>query len=221
MSNNTDGQVKGVTGHFGDSTNYTEFEADGTLKKHGNATVWGKIVLPSLSMKVPATAGPDFAQFMDDGDSSIGVFLPWYDKAADEMAYSVCETGHSWVEGGTIYPHIHWTPKSNDEVGGKLVSWGLEYSWATEEAVFPNSTIVYNNNRTPEGNLVAGTHCTSEFAGIELTDGKICSALIIRVFRNATAAGGQTDDYDDDAGLINLCLHFQRDTVGSRAVHTK
>jgi hypothetical protein len=25
---------------FGDDTNYSEFEADGTLKANGNATVW-------------------------------------------------------------------------------------------------------------------------------------------------------------------------------------
>jgi hypothetical protein len=44
--------------------------------------------------------------------------------------------------------------------------------------------------------------------------------LVCRLFRDAAGVGG-TDDYDDDAGLLEIDFHYEIDTIGSRTETAK
>lgn len=127
---------------------------------------------------------------------------------------------HNWKEETSLHPHVHWIPKAN---GGadKKVSWGFEYTWFDIGEVLGNTTIDYADD-TEEGDsvLLANKHYETDFSAIDGTGHTISSMLSCRIFRDATGAGG-TDDYDDDAGLLEMDFHYEIDTIGSRREHVK
>jgi hypothetical protein len=180
---------------------------------------WDDLRVPLTSTRAAANA-PDFTQFKDNGAGSTGVFVDLFDKAADEQLFFSLQLPHSWMEGSDICPHVHWLPVANGGAGTD-VSWGLEYTWANVDAVYGNTTIIYaDTNRGGVDPLVANTQYVTEFADISGSGKKIGSMLAGRIFRDAAGNGG-TDDYDDDAGLIQLDFHALLDSRGSRAEWSK
>ena len=84
----------------------------------GNATVWD-----------------DLRVSLDKGSSSASLEYVlgnpgpqiWYFRNNEglEMMSFVVQLPHSWKEGSTIFPHVHWLPKA-DKTGN--VQWNLDYS---------------------------------------------------------------------------------------------
>jgi hypothetical protein len=73
---------------FGGLSNYSEFEADGTLKFAGSATVWDDIRVPVTATRVGATQVPDFTQVADDGAVAL-VFTPIFSQIVASSNYSL------------------------------------------------------------------------------------------------------------------------------------
>ena len=171
------------------------------------------------SVRVPAVAGPGFSQFKDNGDSSTGVFLPWFDDGTEEQVYFSAQFPHSQQLNSRVYPHIHWTPAANGGAGQK-VNWGLEYTWAEPFAIFGDTTIIYANDHVPDETLVAGKHYISGFEEIEGHTNGVSNIMVCRLFRDAGGTGG-TDDLAQDAGALYVDFHFRADTLGSRTEFSK
>ncbi len=146
----------------------------------------------------------------------------WYfrdNQSVESMSFTV-QLPHTWKEGSTIYPHIHWLPKGT---GTGNVVWNLEYTWANYDAttpqVFPTIT---TNTLTATGPFTANTHNITALSagntGIDGTGKKISSILICRIWRNSSAVG---DTYNNDAGLLFLDFHIQIDGSGSHQEYIK
>ena len=178
-------------------------------------------VTPLLAALVPAVAGPDLVQFMEDGDSSTGVFAYAFDKTTEEQVYLTVQLPHGYKLGSTIYPHIHWSPMVNGGSGTK-VSWGLEYTWQDLGSVFPASTIIYGNAHVPSDAvpLAKKSYLTPIGSGISTSGLGISSTLICRLFRDASGAGA-TDDYDNDAAVMSFDFHYEMDSIGSDEEYVK
>jgi hypothetical protein len=205
---------------IGDGTNYSSFEADGTLVFNGTATVWDDFRISATSSKLGGTKDPGFTVFKTNGSGSQGVFVYWFDASTEEELYFVVQMPHSWA-GTAITPHVHWVPKttSDEAPTNQAVEWGLEYTWADEGTAFGNTSIIYAKSTVVP--LVADTHYRTDFAAItpSASQDGLSSMLVCRIFRNATDA---TDDtYEDDAGLLEIDFHYELNTVGSRAITTK
>lgn len=199
---------------------YTEFEADGTMRSVGNATTWDDERVPLTSTKLGGVKDPGFSVAFTDGAGSTGAWLYWFDAGTVEELFFVVQLSHRYKIDTSIYPHVHWIPKTNGSAG-QVVSWGLEYTWASIGAVFGNTTQIYSNAHSPVETLVAGKHYVTSFSAISPGAGKgISSMLICRVWRDATGTG-LTDSYTDDVGLIEIDFHFEMDTLGSRSEFTK
>lgn len=200
--------------YFGDATNNMKVEADGTLIFNGTATVWD-----------------DLRVAMDRGSNATSItFLPgassgpeiWYfrnNSGVEAMSFTV-QLPHSWKEGSTIYPHIHWTPSST---GTGNAEWNFEYTWANYDAASPQafpaittSTVVTN------GPFTLGTHMitalTSGNAGISATGKRVSSILICRIWRNSANAA---DTYGGNLGLLSLDFHYEINTFGSHLEYVK
>lgn len=205
------------------SGNYSSFENDGTPVQYGDATAWEDERVPVTSLKLGGSHDPGFAVWKKNaGGTSQGVFIHWFDKATEEELYFALQISHAWKEGSTIYPHVHWIPKTNGGANTK-VSWGLEYVVQSMGVAFGTTTIIYGNTSIPNETPVADRHYLTRIngtTGIVMTGHTISCMLIGRVFRDATGAGG-TDDYDDDAGLLEIDFHIERDTNGSRLETSK
>jgi hypothetical protein len=207
---------------FGEPPNYSEFEVDGTLIMHGNATTWEDVRVPSVATKLGGSKDPGFTVFKDNGSSSQGVFVYWFDKASEEELYFMLQIPHTYKLESPIYPHVHWIPQTNGAENA-VASWGLEYTWADVGETFGNTNILYANAHYPaDASLVAGRHYLTSFAAIAGTGHDFVSSMLVcRIFRNATGAGSSTDDYDDDAGLLEIDFHIEQDTLGSRSEFAK
>jgi hypothetical protein len=213
-----DGAVRIGNSAAGAPTNYTKFEPDGTMVMVGDATVWDDLRVPTTAVKAAGVKDPHFSLYKTNGAGSTGVFIHWFDKAAEEELFFTCQMPHGWV-GTDITAHVHWVPKTNGALNA-TVEWGLEYTWADIGGTFGNSTIIYTKTTTSgDATLVADKHYMSNFTAIANGSHTISSMLVCRIFRNATDA---TDDtYDDDAGLLEIDFHYEADMVGSRGISTK
>lgn len=152
------------------------------------------------------SSGPQIWYFRDNG-------------TVEAMSFTV-QLPHSWKEGTTIYPHLHWVPKSSESGN---VEWNFEYTWANYDPVTPQvfpaittSTVVSTGPFTANSHRI--TALTSANAGIDGTGKKISSILICRIWRNSANA---SDTYNDYAGVLFVDFHIQIDGWGSREEYIK
>lgn len=152
------------------------------------------------------SSGPQIWYFRDNG-------------TVEAMSFTV-QLPHTWKEGTTIFPHLHWVPKAS-KTGD--VEWNFEYTWANYDPVTPQvfpaittSTIVSAGPFTANSHKI--TALTSANAGISGTGKKISSILICRVWRNSANA---SDTYNDYAGVLFVDFHIQVDGWGSREEFVK
>jgi hypothetical protein len=152
------------------------------------------------------STGPQIWYFRDNG-------------TMEAMSFTV-QLPHSWKEGTTIYPHLHWTPKASESGN---VEWNFEYTWANYDAVttqvFPaisTSTVVATGPFTANSHLISAL--TPANAGLDASGKKISSILICRLWRNSS---NSNDTYNDYAGLLFVDFHIQVDSWGSREVFVK
>lgn len=192
----------------------SKIEADGTLKFEGEAEVWD-------DLRVSMDRGDNGAEidYLPGNSTGPQIWYFRYDEKVDAMSF-VVQMPHSYKQGSTIHPHVHWIPKTT---GSGTVEWNFEYSWQNYDdetpKTFPGIT---TNSIISESGLTAGTHhltsLTPSNVGIDGTGMKVSSILICRIWRDSRTSG---DTYNHDAGLLSFDIHFQIDTVGSRLQYVK
>jgi hypothetical protein len=208
-----------LIGNYG-AGNYSEFEADGTLEMHGDATVWDDLRIEPV-VKATGTNDPTFTQWFTNGAGSRGVYLYNFTNdilASEKEVFYTVQLPHSWAQTA-IYLHAHWI--SDNSQATAAVRWGLEYTWANVGQVFGNTTIIYSSTPFPaDVNLVQYKHYKTQFAAITPTASQngISSILICRLFRNSSHAD---DTFTGIAGLLYADVHFELNTIGSRTELTK
>jgi hypothetical protein len=190
--------------------------------------VWDDLRVPLTAKLQGASNPPTFAQYKNDGGTSVGVFN-WHfgDQALaanEEQLWFSAQIPHDYKEGTDIVAHIHWTPKVS---GGadEFVKWGLEYHWTDVGDNFPNTTIITSNAATGatattsgDTTLTADEHYVTVIGTISGSGLGISSMLNCRIFRNSSDA---TDDLAQDAVGFEMDFHYQIDTMGSRQAFAK
>lgn len=153
------------------------------------------------------------------GSSGPQIWFFRYNQGTEAMSFTV-QLPHSWKEGSTIYPHIHWTPKSS---ASGNVEWNFEYTWVNYDPLTPQVFPAITTNATvASGPFTANSHMitslTTADAGISGTGKKISSVLVCRIWRNSD---NSNDTYNADAGGLFVDFHIQVDSWGSRSTYTK
>lgn len=202
-----------------DGGNYAEIQTNGELRLYGTATQWDDLRVPVLSTKAGGSKEPYFSKVFDNGAGSQGVFSYLFDASTEEELYFMVQLPRNWKQGSDIEAHVHWLPTVNG-AAGQDVCWGLEYTWANIGSVFGNTTIIYGDTNHLAETLVADKHYITELGRIDATDKTFSSMIICRILRDATGAGG-TDDYPNDAALLEIDFHYQIDSLGSDEEYIK
>ena len=188
-------------------------EADGTVRMDDAASVWDDLRVTLDKGSSAATLGYVF------GNSGPQIWYFRDNNSLEAMSFTV-QLPHSWKEGSTIYPHIHWTP---DETRSGDVEWNFDYTWANYDAstpeVFPAIT---TNAVVSSGPYTANTHLITPLTpgneGLTATGKKISSILICRIWRDSS---NPADTYNAYSGLLFIDFHYQLDTFGSREEYVK
>jgi len=189
-------RVSGIAG-----ANYSEFEADGTLLFTGDAIVWEDLRAPATVINPPGVeADPDWDA------TNIG----WlFDAGGIEILYIIFQVPHSYKEGSDLYPHVHWQPTSTN--GGNVL-WRIDYKWTNMDATDAGSTTPVELLAPGDGTVLK--HQLDSFAVLDGTGKTISSILTIKLSR---MGNDEDDTYTGDALLKEFDIHYQVDTVGSRA----
>ena len=218
---------------FGDSSNYTTFDATGHQTMVGTAKPWEDLRIEPIAKTTGANA-PSFEQWADDsalGDTgtSRGVYLYSFDDAnagSEKEIHFTMQMPHAW-DGGSIEMHVHWIGAVADTVSAPR--WGLEYVWKEIGATFgATATILYTDGKNYQGSgddadITAGKHYLSKFASIapgSTADG-FSSILVGRLFRDSANAGDTYNATGAKCGLLYIDCHYQINSIGSTDEYTK
>jgi hypothetical protein len=187
---------------------YTGIEVDGTLRFVGDATVFNDINISGNSLGVGPTSPGTVALV---GSGILTYAFIGTGVQVDELHGSV-EILHDYLEGSNIVPHVHWMPTTSD-VGN--VKWQMEYMWVNRggTAVASTTTSVV----TAAGGTAWVGHI-SNFPAVSGAGMGMGSRFAFRIFRDP--ADG-SDTYAFDAALLDIGIHYEVDTVGSRTVGSK
>lgn len=197
-----------------DATNYAEFEADGSLKFNGTATIWDDLVMPFTLARVPASNAPNWESFIGN--------LNAYTFEVDDFLEGTTEMLHGWKEGSTISWHIHWATNGLEGTN-KYVKWEIEYTYADMSIEAPyagdafGATTVTSVEAIIPANTADLTHMYTTLAATDLSGHEIGVQLMWRIRRIASAG---TAPAAHPFGLA-VGIHYELDTVGSRDILAK
>lgn len=197
-------RASGIT-KIGDGTNYTEFEADGTIAFSGTATVFDDLRVNLANVKAPASDSPNWTLYKS-------CELPAYSATATNTLYFNAQLPHTYKQGSDLVFHMHVIyPNAN---AGNSV-WRLTYSWANVDGTFPSETTETLTFASP----VAGdTNKIHAFTTISGTGKTMSSVLICSLTR---LGGDVADTYASVIYAVQADFHFEIDTVGSRTITAK
>lgn len=179
---------------------------------------WDDLRVGVTSLQKKGTNDPLFTQVRDDGGSSTGVFAWEFqdisNSSLEQELFFEIQMPHSWQEGTSIYPHVHWGPATTD-IG--TVRWGLEYTIASVNDTFGQTTILYDDAEITEASQYKQL-IPAGFGEVDMSDYRISAIILGRLFRNSSHGN---DDLEASAFLYSLDWHYQINTLGSSQMLAK
>lgn len=165
-------------------------------------TYWTDLRVPLTSGKQGALSKPDFDY------TNIGYLFPNNDVA--EILYIIVQMPHSWKEGTTIYPHVHWHQSADQTPVFKL-----DYKLYNNGAAVPADYTTYTMS-TKVFTYTSGTlaQISSNATGIPMTGMEISAMLLCKLYRDDSA-------YTGDCLTTEFDIHYEIDSAGSDTQYDK
>ena len=213
----------GPKGEYGNISNHgyrylqrlSEWVNNFATKLTGLDTSWDDLRVSLSTAKLPAADYPGWGQIKDNGSGSVGVF--GYHFGDGEYVFLTTQLPHSYKEGSTIYPHIHFMTTTDVSPTDKF-GIGLEYLWSDiSDTLATTTTVVTREVET--GVNTAYDHQLADIpaAGIAGTGMGISSIFMCRLYRYAATG----DNYAGDIVITDFDIHFEKDTWGSTEITSK
>lgn len=198
----------------GGTTNYTEFEADGTMKMVGTATVFDDLYI-DIAPKTTGAGKPTLATFNGNVNK--------YTFAVNDVSdLSTVELKHNWKEGSAIEIHVHWATNGTNDATVRGVKWEVDYTWANMQSA--GGTIVFPavTTSSAETSIAANetdkTHKYTSVVSFTPTGGKIGANLLLSLKRIASVTNVAPAS---DPFCLMVGVHYEIDTIGSRTTSSK
>jgi len=154
-------------------------------------------------LRTPATNLPSGGA---DRDSD-GALL--FATGSTENTYAILQMPHTWLEGSSIRPHVHWS-KTSDAAGD--VVWQLRYRFFNTDDVIPDWS-GYLDIDDRGGTLSSDQRMYIDFFPlISMANRTFSEMMSFHIRRKHDDAD---DDYGADAKLWEFDVHYQADTPGS------
>lgn len=172
------------------------------LKRKDETVFWDDLRFPASGLNPP---GPENAPAVN---TSLGTLT--FADGSTRVVAGLAQMPHSWLEGSTVEPHVHWIQPAAGNV-----TWRLEYRIlpAIGGLLPAEWTTVTVSNAVSEypgaGNWIQITPLGS----IDMT-GYTLSAMIL--FRLARLGGDAADTLSGAVDLLEFDIHYQIDGRGSR-----
>jgi len=172
-------------------------------------TVWEDLRVAAQNTKInPSKSEPAFVSWKD------GLFqfrfLPGNDD--DESLHFTVQMPHSWKEGTTLYPHIHWSP---DTTNTGNVKWELEYTVIDVNGTFPSSTTI------TQVDAADGTIDKHQVTSLPTISGSGLNISWVMVCRLTRLGDDGQDTYTGNVFFHEFDIHYEVETLGSRQEFVK
>lgn len=203
-------KITSITAKFGDvaNGNYAEFESDGTLVFHGDATGFVDIDFPVI-IRTSAAGTPTLATFQGNLKAPQWAVNDYYDADDQELI-------HPWKEASTTSWHVHvWT--GGADVDNRYLKFELEYTWANVGSTAPTNTTITTGELLIPANTPALTHLLFTMGTFTPVSGKIAAHVKARLKRIASTGTAPTAN----PFISKFQMHVECDTVFSRQLTTK
>lgn len=198
---------------IGEPTNHSEFEGDGTLVFKGTATVFNDIVVDLSAAKVPAANAPTWSNFIGN--------LKAYTYGLNDLQEFGSEIAHSYKEGSNIEFHVHGATNGLEGVD-KTLKFEIEYELANNQTsgVFGDAyagTTTINAEITIPANTADKTAWIISL-GSDITGSFLQGSSLVSRVRRIASTGTEPAA---DPFVVQIGIHIEEDTVGSRTLSTK
>jgi len=140
-------------------------------------------------------------------ESDTGMLL--FDPDRQEIAAGVAQMPHSWKEGSTIHPHIHWEPTTGD--AGNVL-WRFEYE------IFGSGTSFTGVYTAIDSVIAADGYKISDLTELDMAGAQVSDMLMWKVSRVGADA---LDTYAEDVRLFEFDIHYLKDALGSEQEYIK
>jgi hypothetical protein len=164
---------------------------------------WKDMLGPFSTGKVAGSNVPGWTQFRD------GLYGYSFTATALKEIWMTFHFGHDWAPGTAIYPHIHYSPLTDETAG--VIRWGVEYSYAKGHGQdsFPATQTVYLE-QTVELNSQYKHYIVETTDAQALKDNlfEVDGLLNVRVFRDGAHAN---DTYAGDVIGLFMDIHYLSD----------
>ena len=198
---------------FGSSSNFSKFETGGTLEFNGDATVFEDIVISLDSAKVPAANAPTWSGFI----SNLNAFT----YGINDFQEFTSEIAHSYKEASIIEFHIHGAT-NGQEGSDKTIKFEIEYELVDNNIsgvfgdAYTGTTIINGEITIPLG--TADKTAWAIDVGDDTTGNFLQAASIKGRIRRIASSGAEPAS---DPFVLQVGIHIEQDTVGSRTELTK
>ena len=199
---------------FGDSTNYTEIESDGTIVFHGDATVYDDMQVSLNNIKFPGSDYPNDTLYnMGIGG---GVEFPVLGFAVNEYIFFDVQTSHSMELNTVLDDHIHFILPNTTNIGDKfqfqldVVAAGVNGEFAAPSgSPFTNEYTVQASDNT--------IHRIFDIANIPASNTTVSTIYKCKLTRISASA----NEYGSEVYLLFTDCHYKKDMIGSHQEYVK
>lgn len=162
--------------------------------------------------KLGGSGNPDWQPFCGDSNNNAYKFgVGEYIDLGTEELY------HDWKEGTIITPHVHFVLSDTLDADEK-VQFRLYYSVGDVNGLMSAEGYV-DGEATILDTTPIRTHVLLNLTTINLSGYHIGAMFVCQLHRIAKSAGGT--ELSDEPFVMNVGLHVQKDTMGSRQIATK
>lgn len=187
------------------------------LQPKGCAAGWDDLRITPGNFDRPGASDPTIKAVTPGG----GTTTYLYEFAVNNIASFTIQLPHSYVEGGDIYVHIHWTPGTRgNEENTKTVGWKVDYTWVNINGTFGAmgtadlsdacNGVDWEHNMTPEVKIAG--------AGKNISSILICNVKRTDTGTDDTWASSTTGELPL---LLEIDFHIPVDSIGSSQISTK
>jgi hypothetical protein len=198
------------------SGDYTEFENDGTMQAHGDATCY-RDELQSVTAAKLTSPSNDFEQ--NDAEGSITAKTSA--RYPTDYVSMKLQLNHDWALGTRIYPHLHWWQTSSS-----TPNWLIEYRWQKQGSVKTTawSKLKWSDNAFDWSTGVLNQITVFSYINPPAGYGQVSDIVQFRLYRDYTDASlefGAGDPVNASQDFVNFDIHIEVDMLGSHEEYIK
>ena len=188
----------------GDISNNVDINKTQGLRQNGTATTWDDLRFPPSAVKAVVGKEAKFQAYK-------GSVVIKFQNGADQSIAFVAQLPHDYKLGSDLKPHMHMTlPVAGSGAGVENIKFDMTYSIANISDAFPAESSL--TITADVQNVAADLH---GYVPLGTIDGSAIDDVSTIILCALTRDVGVANAYDENIYLLEIDIHYQKDSLGS------